>query len=162
MQPASVLQISDPHFGTEVPRVVAALKALVVPGNHDIPLVNLALRAVAPYSRYRRTFGDDLEPVHDDDAVLAIGVNTVMPRWHQQGKVSRPQVERVSGRLRQARRSQLRIVVCHHPVHVIRPEDDKNLLRGSAEAVREWVQAGADLILGGHSHLPYCRPLRQR
>ena len=202
MQSISLLQISDPHFGTEVPRVVTALKtlsdrlapslvvlsgdvsqrataiqfraageflrtldvpaSLIVPGNHDVPLVNLALRAIAPYSRYRRAFGGDLEPVHDDESLLVIGVNTVMPRWHQQGRVSATQVERVASRLRQARLSQLRIVVCHHPVHVIRPEDDKNLLRGSPEAVRQWVQAGADLILGGHIHLPYCRPLRQR
>jgi hypothetical protein len=91
-----------------------------------------------------------------------IGVNTVMPYWHQQGAVSARQAERVSRRLEQAAAAQVRIVVCHHPVHIIRTEDDKNLLRGSAEAVRQWVGAGADLILGGHIHLPYLRPLRQR
>ena len=53
-------------------------------------------------------------------------------------------------------------MVCHHPVHVIRPEDDKNLLRGAAEAVPRWVEAGVDIVLGGHIHLPYFRPLRQR
>ena len=26
----------------------------------------------------------------------------------------------------------------------------------------QWVDAGADLVLGGHIHLPYFRPLRQR
>lgn len=198
----TVLQVSDPHFGTEAPRVVKALTALsarlspslvvmsgdvtqrataeqfqaaseflgalnapaslVVPGNHDIPLVNLALRAFAPFSRFRKAFGDELEPIHDDAQLLVIGVNTVMPRWHQQGAVSSRQIERVSRRLRQAAPGQLRIVVCHHPVHVIRAEDDKNLLRNSADAVRQWVQSGADLMLGGHIHLPYLRPLRQR
>ncbi len=201
-RPAGLLQISDPHFGTEMPPVVAALQArarelapsvvgmsgdvsqrataaqfraagdflrslgapgsLVVPGNHDVPLVNLALRAIAPYARYRRAFGDDLEPVHEEARLLVVGVNTVMPVWHQQGFVSARQAARVSQRLRQALAGQLRVVVCHHPVHVIRPEDDKNLLRGAAVAVRQWVVAGADLILGGHIHLPYVRPLRQR
>lgn len=199
---SSLLQVSDPHFGTEVPRVVEALKALagrlapsvvvmsgditqratasqfrsaseflraleapaclVVPGNHDVPLVNLALRAFAPYARFRRAFGSELEPIHDEARLLVIGVNTVMPRWHQQGAISPRRAEQVSQRLRQAAPEQVRIVVCHHPVHVIRPEDDKNLLRGSADAVRQWVSAGADLILGGHIHLPYFRPLRQR
>ena len=198
----SLLQISDPHFGTEIPRVVRALTALtaklapslvvmsgditqratdeqfklasdflqqlpapaslVVPGNHDVPLLNLALRAFSPFSRYRRAFGAELEPVHEEAQLLVIGVNTVMPRWHQQGAVSATQVERVGHRLRQATAQQIRIVVCHHPVHVVRPEDDKNLLRGADEAVRHWVAAGADLILGGHIHLPYFRPLRQR
>lgn len=197
-----LLQISDPHFGTEVPRVVAALRtlarelapsvvvlsgditqratvaqfraaleflrsleagaSLVVPGNHDVPLVNLALRAFAPYRRYRSAFGSELEPVHDEARLLVIGVNSVMPRWHQQGAVSRGQVARVARRLRQAAPGQVRIVVCHHPVHVIRPEDDKNLLRGADAAVREWVRAGADMVMGGHIHLPYLRPLRQR
>lgn len=197
----SLLQISDPHFGTEVPRVVQALTALagelapslvvmsgdvtqratmaqfsaaaaflrqlpvpaslVVPGNHDIPLVNLALRAFAPFSRFSRTFGAELEPVHDAAGLLVIGVNTVMPIWHQQGFVSARQVERVCARLRRAAPRQVRIVVCHHPVHVIRKEDDKNRLKGADAAVRRWVQAGADLILGGHIHLPYFRPLNQ-
>lgn len=201
MPAISLLQISDPHFGTQVPRVVAALKTLsdrlapslvllsgdvtqrataaqfgaarsflrelavpatlVVPGNHDVPLVNLALRAIAPYSRYRRAFGNELEPVHDDEQLLVLGVNTVMPRWHQQGKVSTTQIDRVAQRLLRARHSQLRIVFCHHPVHVLLPKDDKNLLRGSHDAVPQWVAAGADLILGGHIHLPYWRPLRQ-
>ncbi len=197
-----LLQISDPHFGTEVPRVVDALRALarelspsvvvlsgditqratvaqfsaaaeflrsldapatvVVPGNHDVPLVNLALRAFAPYRRFRGAFGDELEPVHDEARLLVIGVNTVMPHWHQQGAVSRRQIAQVANRLRQAAPGQVRIVACHHPVHVIRPEDDKNLLRGADAAVREWVRAGADLVMGGHIHLPYLRPLRQR
>ena len=198
----AVLQISDPHFGTEVPRVVDALQRLVyrlspsvlvmsgditqrattrqfesaaaflrvldapatllVPGNHDVPLMNLALRALAPYSRYRDAFGHDLEPVHEEARLLVIGVNSVMPLWHQQGAVSRTQIERVSRRLERAAPDQVRIVVSHHPVHVIRPEDDKNLLRGSEDAVPQWVQAGADLILGGHIHLPFQRSLRQR
>lgn len=197
-----LLQISDPHFGTEIPRVVEALTALtaelapslvvmsgdvtqrateaqfrlaseflarlpapaslVVPGNHDIPLVNLALRAFAPFSRFSKAFGAELEPIHDEETLLVIGVNTVMPIWHQQGAVSTRQIERVCRLLRKASPGQVRIVVCHHPVHVIRAEDDKNLLRGADEAVPQWVAAGADLVLGGHIHLPYFRPLRQR
>ncbi len=196
-----LLQISDAHFGTEVPQVVDALTALaaelapslvvmsgdvtqrateaqfdlaaqflrqlpasallVVPGNHDIPLVNLALRAFAPFSRFNRAFGDELEPVHEDARMLVIGVNTVMPLWHQKGLVSARQVERVHRRLSQATPEQIRIVVCHHPVQIIRKEDGKNRLRGADAAVRSWVAAGADLILGGHIHLPYFRPLRQ-
>ena len=36
-------------------RRLSARASLVVPGNHDIPLVNLALRAIAPYARFSRT-----------------------------------------------------------------------------------------------------------
>ena len=53
-------------------------------------------------------------------------------------------------------------MVTHQPVHVTQPEDETNLLHGHREAVEAWAQAGADLILGGHIHLPYVRPLRDR
>ena len=35
------------------------------------------------------------------------------------------------------------------------PEDQSDLLRGHAEATRVWSAAGADLVMGGHIHLPY-------
>lgn len=65
-------------------------------------------------------------------------------------------------RQQQAHAAQLRLVVTHQPVHVIRPEDERNLLHGHREAVYAWAGAGVDLILGGHIHLPYVRPLRER
>ena len=46
-----------------------------------------------------REFGPRLEPMLETDDFLVIGVNTVMPRWHQQGLVSRRQVRRVANRL---------------------------------------------------------------
>jgi hypothetical protein len=53
----------------------------------------------------------------------------------------------------------LRIVVTHQPVLVVRDRDIENLLRGHEIAVRTWCAAGADVIMGGHIHLPYVRPL---
>jgi hypothetical protein len=47
----------------------------------------------------------------------------------------------------------------HQPVAVSRPEDDKNLLHGHAEAIARWSDAGADIIAGGHIHLPFIMPL---
>ena len=128
---------------------------LTLPGNHDIPLYNLAARLFDPYGGYRRTFGGELEPVIEWDDVLLLGVNTTRPDRHKHGEVSRRQIQRVSERLRQARRDQLRVVVTHQPACVMRPEDEKDRLRGGEAAVRAWSEAGADLVLGGHIHLPY-------
>jgi hypothetical protein len=47
-------------------------------------------------------------------------------------------------------------------VHVPRLSEQKNLLVGREAAVQHWAAAGADLILGGHIHLPFVRPLRER
>jgi len=189
-----VLQVSDPHFGTEQAPVVEALVALarqqqpdlvvmsgditqrarsaqfgaarrlverlaaptvVIPGNHDIPLFNVGARLTRPYAGFRVAFGDELEPVHRSDQLLVICVNTT--RWyrHKNGEVSVDQIERVAAELARASPAQLRVVVVHQPAAVLREKDAHDLLRGHVEALRRWAAAGADLVMGGHIHLPY-------
>jgi 3',5'-cyclic AMP phosphodiesterase CpdA len=133
----------------KVPRLLA------LPGNHDIPLYNLPARLLNPYGGYRAAFGDELEPVLDLQDALLIGVNTTRPRRHKDGEVSRRQIDRVVELLRRARRDQLRVVVTHQPACVMRPEDEENRLHNGEAAVQAWSAAGADLVLGGHIHLPY-------
>ena len=197
-----LLQISDPHFGTEQPHVVEALVAmaqsvrpdavvlsgditqrarraefesarrfldrlsgppmLVLPGNHDIPLFNLAARILRPYGNHQRSFGRQLEPEIDTPDFRVIGVNTTRAWRHKDGAVSAAQIARVSRRLRGARHEQLRIVVTHQPLHVPNQRDAHNLLHGREAAARAWAAAGADLVMGGHIHLPFVRPLRDR
>ena len=133
---------------------------LAIPGNHDIPLFNLAARIFAPYANYKRAFGQDLEPFFESEDVLVIGVNTTRPRRHKDGELSPAQIDRVAERLQLAAPAQLRIVVVHQPVLAIRASDEKNLLNGYRQAVPAWAAAGADIIMGGHIHLPYVRSLR--
>lgn len=135
---------------------------LVIPGNHDIALFNLAARLFSPYANHRRAFGDELEPSFESDALLVVSVKTTRRYLHERGVVSTAQVERVAQRLLQAREAQLCVVVTHQPVHVTRAQDEDELLRGHARAVRRWAAAGADLILGGHSHLPCVRALHEQ
>ncbi|WP_051378817.1 metallophosphoesterase family protein [Derxia gummosa] len=131
---------------------------VLLPGNHDLPLLDLWTRWRAPYSRYAAAFGADLEPVHDDARLLVIGVNTTRAARHKDGEVSAAQIERVAARLAAARPGQLRLVVTHQPLLAIRASDEANLLHGHRAAARAWARAGADLLLGGHIHLPYLRP----
>jgi len=135
---------------------------LALPGNHDIPLFNIAARALSPYANYLREFGPSLDPEIELTDVLAIGVNTTVAQWHTDGRVDAEAIARVEARLRNAKPRQLRLVVVHQPVHVPRLAEKKNLLVGRDAAVRAWTAAGADLILGGHIHLPYVRPLGER
>lgn len=130
-------------------------RMLVLPGNHDIPLYNVFARMAAPYRGYARVFGADLEPVMELPDAVIIGVNTTRPRRHKDGEVSPRQVARVAERLRGIARDRLRIVVTHQPACVMREEDEDNRLHGGHEAVAAWSDAGADLVLGGHIHLPY-------
>ena len=94
--------------------------------------------------------------------VLVLGVNTTRRYRHKHGEVSKDQIERVASRLRAAAPGQLRVVVTHQPVDVPGPGDANNLLRGHAEAVPAWVDAGVDVVMGGHIHLPFIRPLSER
>ena len=133
---------------------------LTIPGNHDIPLFNLALRVFAPYSNYSRVFGENLEPEFESAHLLVLGVNTTRPRRHKDGELSEQQIERVARRLQRAAASQLRIIVVHQPVLAIRKSDEDNLLNGHRQAVPAWAAAGGDIIMGGHIHLPYVRSMR--
>ena len=54
-----------------------AAPTLVVPGNHDIPLLSLR-RAYAPYRKYRRHLHGDLEPEMAFDNARVRGLNHVL------------------------------------------------------------------------------------
>jgi hypothetical protein len=49
--------------------------------------------------------------------------------------------------------------VVHQPVAVTRAEEAPNRLHGHAAALQRWAAAGADLVMGGHIHLPYVMAL---
>lgn len=134
---------------------LAVSATLVIPGNHDIPLYNLLARAIAPYAGFCRVFGPELEPVFESPELLVLLLNTTRPRRHQDGEVSPAQIERTAARLAAARPGQLRIVVVHQPVVALVASDTRNLLHGHEAALPAWQAAGADLVLGGHIHLPY-------
>lgn len=128
---------------------------LAIPGNHDIALFDLWARLTRPYARYATAFGSELEPVHVSNNLLVVGVNTTRPWRHKNGEVSTAQINRVANLLSASSPEQLRVVVVHQPLAVTETRDRTNLLRGHGNAVRAWAAAGADLLMGGHIHLPY-------
>ena len=132
---------------------------LAVPGNHDIALFDPWARLARPYARWAEVFGADLEPVHASAELLVVGVNTTRAWRHKHGEVSAAQIDRVAGLLAAASPRQLRVVVVHQPLAVTEARDRTNLLRGHGDAVRTWAAAGADLLMGGHIHLPYTMAL---
>lgn len=144
--------------GAFVQQLAAPL--LAVPGNHDLPLFNLPVRLLNPYGNYRRVFGNELEPQFETPELLVIGVNTTRPARHKDGEVSPAQIKQVAQQLRQAPANQLRVVMLHHPVRAVEESDVSNLLIGRDQAVPAWVDAGMDLLLAGHIHLPYQVPLQ--
>ena len=144
----------------------AGSTVLALAGNHDVPLFALGTRFLAPYRRYRRRFGSEEGFVHEDESLVLVGLNSTRHTRHKDGEVSAAQVETVAAALdrggSRAGDARVRAVVMHHPVHAIRPQDEANLVHGGEAAVRRWAEAGADLVIGGHVHLPYVSPLAER
>jgi 3',5'-cyclic AMP phosphodiesterase CpdA len=136
-------------------------RTLAIPGNHDIPLFDVATRLFDPYGPYCAAFGKELEPSVSSSDCLVLGVKTTRRYRHVDGEISEAQRRRVVAALRTAKAEQLRVVVVHQPVAVPRTSEEHNVAHGSAEAVRAWSEAGADVILGGHIHLPFVLPLHE-
>jgi 3',5'-cyclic AMP phosphodiesterase CpdA len=123
---------------------------LTVPGNHDTPLDNLALRLADPWRRWRRWIGPDLEPAHADDAMVVVGINTVN-RWAvQSGYMGDGALRRIRAGLADAG-GRMRIVVLHHPLEHA-PGTRKRLTHGARRAVAALDACGADIVLTGHLH----------
>lgn len=137
----------------QVPRV------LVMAGNHDIPLFDLPRRVWAPYSGFRRTFGEALEPRIELAAMRVAGAHTTRAWRHVVGHVSEVQAQRSAQWLADAAAPALRIAVTHHPLAVPDEQDAAQRVRGSATALRLWSRARVHLVLGGHIHRPYFLPI---
>lgn len=134
---------------------LAAAQVLVLAGNHDIPLFDLPRRLLAPYSGFARAFGPALEPRLATPALRIAGVHTARAWRHVVGHVTPAQAADTAAWLAEGPPGALRIVVTHHPLAVLDAQDAKQRLRGADAALQPWLQAGVQVVLGGHIHRPY-------
>ena len=75
--------------------------------------------------------------------LLVIGVNTTRAHRHEDGEISTAQVDRVAGLLATATQAQLRVVVVHQPIAVVRASDERNRLHGWAARASSAATTGA-------------------
>jgi 3',5'-cyclic AMP phosphodiesterase CpdA len=138
---------------------LGAPRVLAIPGNCDLPLFDLAARVRDPYGRYKAAFGSELEPSFRTRDCLVLGVKTTRRYRHLDGEISRKQRIRVAIELRNASALQLRVVVLHQPVALPYRSREWSVAHCGLDAVRDWAEAGADVILAGHSQVPFVLPL---
>lgn len=122
---------------------------MVVPGNHDVPLYNLAVRYLAPYAGFRRATGQDPRPVRQAGGARVLGLNSVDPFAVQRGILRRGEVGRLVGELDPLA---MNIVALHHPLEHL-AQVDKDLARHAPEALARLERAGAQIVLSGHLHV---------
>lgn len=129
-----------------------AFPQLIVPGNHDVPLYNVYMRAFHPLSRFRRFFGEDVAPFLADDEIAIVGINTARSLTFKDGRINREQVADICRRLLPVGESVTRIVVSHHPFHGSSTRPGRDLVGRATMAMAGFAGCRIDLVLSGHLH----------
>jgi 3',5'-cyclic AMP phosphodiesterase CpdA len=135
---------------------------IVAPGNHDTPFVGpaeLLERFTRPWRRFTDRFGTEDGAAWRAPGIIVSSLNSARAaqlrmNWSK-GAVARSQIRRVVRELDTAPTSDLRVVVCHHPLMEILGGPMTAKVHGGVDAANHFVQAGADVILSGHIHLPF-------
>ena len=134
-------------------------QVLVVPGNHDIPTWNLLARAAWPYRRYKRHFGapEVQSAVFDDLVVVALNTAKRMQphlRW-QEGTLRRRQVRHACHLIAAQDPGLLKIVATHHPLVRSSVVERAIPARRARAGLQAFADAGVDMLVSGHTHLPF-------
>lgn len=134
-----------------------------VPGNHDVPAVNIFRRFLNPYGLYRRYIAKDLEPIVEMDGVALVGMRTsrrARLEWNWgHGTISRSQLEDLDERFATVSPNAVRVIVAHHPLlFPTEPMIQKTKrVKRADDALEVFSALGVRLVLSGHFHLSYVR-----
>ena len=134
-----------------------------VPGNHDVPAINILRRFLNPYGLYRRYIDKNLEPFLEMGGVVFVGMRTARRarlEWNWgHGTISRDQLEHLEHRFAQASPDAIRVIVAHHPLlFPTAPMMQKTKrVKRADEALETFAGLGVRLVLSGHFHLSYVR-----
>jgi 3',5'-cyclic AMP phosphodiesterase CpdA len=158
LEPALVIASGDlTHRGRpdQHERAAAFLRGLgppvfAIPGNHDIPYAFPA-RFTRPWAAFERCW-QTTEPVFASETLQVVGLNSVRPWRHQSGGLRAPALERAAQRLAEARPRAFRVAVLHHQLIGAPWRTSKKPVARRNEVLASLVDAGAELILGGHIH----------
>jgi len=134
-----------------------------VPGNHDVPAINIFRRFLDPYGLYRRYVHHELEPFLEMDGVAFAGIKTsrrMRLEWNWgHGTIDLGQLEKLEERFAAASGSAVRVVVAHHPL--LFPDQpmqrEMKLVKRADAALSTFSRLGVRLVLSGHFHLSYVR-----
>lgn len=136
----------------------------VVVGNHDVPYWNAMARLFWPWRAFETTIG---HPAHDHQflgADLMVRGVTTARGWQarlnwSKGVIDLDQTRRAAEALRQAPIGALRVLACHHPlIEMLGAPMTGEVRRGEA-AAHIFAEAGVDLIMTGHVHVPFALPI---
>ena len=133
---------------------------VVVPGNHDIPLFDIARRFLAPLARFHRYVGPDANPFFEDGEMALLGINTARSNTWKDGRISEAQIADLRARLCAVPPTLFKVIVTHHPF-VPPPRDPAPPLVGRGlRALEAAAECGVELLLAGHLHEGFTADVR--
>lgn len=140
------------------------LKTLAVPGNHDIPLYDVARRFARPLKRYQRFIDDDLCPWFESHNLAVLGINTARSLTIKDGRINYEQMHIIRERFAHVAPEKTRILVTHHPLFAM-PLGEEGALTKTVgrheDAVAAVADAGVHILLAGHFHRTFAESARK-
>ncbi len=133
-----------------IPRLVQ-----VVPGNHDVDWWPPWRRIFAPLARFEAAVPADnrrAAVVVDDVVLLALG--SVNPRRQVAGTLSPAALDDLRT-IATGSPAAVRVAFTHHPLALDRPARRTHVVTNAAVAAASLAEAGIDVLLSGHLHLPF-------
>jgi 3',5'-cyclic AMP phosphodiesterase CpdA len=126
---------------------------VLVPGNHDIPLYNVARRFLSPLRRWRRYLAAGRRERYFDDEVAIVGLNTARSLTFKDGQLSVGQISSLAQAFASAAPGAMRLLVTHHPLVPIHSrERPGKSVKYAAHALAAIRAAHVQLLLAGHLH----------
>lgn len=136
----------------------AGHKLLLVPGNHDIPLYDIATRFLAPLHRYRRYISSTLCPWFENEEIAVLGLNTARSLTTKDGRINQDQIALMHDRFTNTPPDKTRILVTHHPLFAMpigKGGELSEAVGRHENAVKAACAAGIHIALAGHFHRTY-------
>ncbi|HWH18314.1 MAG TPA: metallophosphoesterase [Allosphingosinicella sp.] len=139
-------------------------EVLAVPGNHDVPLYDLARRFARPLNRYKRYISNDLCPWFENDELAVLGINTARSLTIKDGRINKEQMAIIRERFRNVPEQKTRILVTHHPLFAMPIGEGGELTEAVGrheDAITAVCEAGVHIALAGHFHRTYAEAARK-
>ena len=158
LAPAVILATGDlTHRGRrdQHERAAAQLRALgppvvAIPGNHDIPYT-FPSRFTRPWAEFERLW-EQTEPVYQADGLFVVGLNSVRPWRRQSGGLRDERLRWAAERFSEAPPGTLRVAAMHHQMIGAPWHSRKQPVARRNHVLAALLEAGAELILSGHTH----------
>jgi 3',5'-cyclic AMP phosphodiesterase CpdA len=132
---------------------------LVVPGNHDLPLYNLAERLLRPLRNYNRYIGPIDQPAgfYCNDKLAVLGLNTSRRFSRKNGRISLDQIKSIAKLFATVPPTAFKAVVSHHPFATTAGDGSAELAERAGPALEALANAGVRLLMSGHHHIASSR-----